>query len=305
MRRSDLTISLITDEVSPSLDEGLAFARAEGIGTVDLRVVDGRNVLALSRPELTETARRVRAAGLEVSCICTPLLKWSPPGKASQTKGDQFGFELGDRPPRDVYAEAFAAAEILGARHLRIFSYLAYDGYRVDDLRGPMDDLLALAEKFDMKLHVENEGVCNIAGFAELETLVTAYRHPRLRALPDIANAFIRSMPPSAADLAAAAAVQRYAAHQGLRQGGRPLRRRGRGRRPARAAAGGDAAFTRRAADADDRDACPLRARRHHAAIDPRAAPHDRRDRARLSDANKKSGGQQWQLQAHKQPADR
>ena len=40
MRRSDLTIGLITDEVSPSLDEGLAFAREEGIGTVDLRVVD-------------------------------------------------------------------------------------------------------------------------------------------------------------------------------------------------------------------------------------------------------------------------
>ena len=44
--------------------------------------------------------------------------------------------------------------------------------------------------------------MCNIAGFAELEALVTAYRHPRLRALPDIANAYLRSMPPSAADLA-------------------------------------------------------------------------------------------------------
>ncbi len=46
------------------------------------------------------------------------------------------------------------------------FSYLAYDGYRVDDLREPIDELLVLAEKFDMKLHIENEGVCNIAGFA-------------------------------------------------------------------------------------------------------------------------------------------
>ena len=190
MRRSDLTLCLITDEVSPSLDEGLAFARAEGIGTIDLRVIDGRNVLALSRDELADAARRVRAAGLSVSCICTPLLKWSPPGKAAQAKGDQFGFELGDRAPGVVYAQAFEAAEVLGARNLRIFSYLAYDGYRVDDLRGPIDDLLALAEKFDMKLHVENEGVCNIAGFAELEALVTAYRHPRLRALPDIANAY-------------------------------------------------------------------------------------------------------------------
>jgi sugar phosphate isomerase/epimerase len=202
MRRSDLAIGLITDEVSPSLDEGIAFARAEGIGAIDLRVVDGRNVLALSRDELADVARRVKASGLAVSCICTPLLKWSPPGKTSQAKGDQFGFELGDRPPHEVYAEAFAAAEILGARDLRIFSYLAYDGYSVGDLGEPIGELLALAGRFDMKLHVENEGVCNIVGFTELEELVTAYRHPRLRALPDIANACRRSKPPSAADLA-------------------------------------------------------------------------------------------------------
>ena len=127
MGHSDLTICLITDEVSSSLDEGLAFACEEGIGTIDLRVVDGRNVLALSREELADAARRVRAAGLSVSCLCTPLLKWSPPGKSARTAGDQFGFELGDRAPRDLYAQAFMAAEILSARNLRIFSYLAYD----------------------------------------------------------------------------------------------------------------------------------------------------------------------------------
>src|SRR5215469_16825569 len=201
MRRSDVTICLITDEVSPSLDEGLAFARKEGIAAIDLRVIDGRNVLALSRDELAEAARRVRAAGLSASCICTPLLKWCPPGKTAKTAGDQFGFELGDRAPRDVYAQAFTAAEILGARNLRVFSYLAYDGYSPDDLRGPIEDLLGLAEKFDMKVHVENEGVCNIAGFAELEALMTKYRHSRLRALPDIANAYRSSQAPSAAEL--------------------------------------------------------------------------------------------------------
>jgi len=202
MRRSDLTISLITDEISPSLDEGLAFARQENIGAIDLRVIDGRNVLALTRDELADAARRVRAAGLSVSCICTPLLKWSPPGKTAQGEGDQFGFQLGDRSPRDVYVLGFEAAEILGARNLRVFSYLAYDDYIVDDLREPLEELLALSEKFDMKVHIENEGVCNIAGFAELEAAVMAYRHPRLRALPDIANAYRSSRPPAADDLA-------------------------------------------------------------------------------------------------------
>lgn len=202
MRRADLTIALITDEVSPSLDEGLAFAREEDIGTIDLRVIDGRNVLALSRDELTDAARRVRSAGLLVSCICSPLLKWSPPGRTSLAAGDQFGFALGERAPREVYAQAFAAAEILGARNIRVFTYLTYDGFRLDDLRSPVDELLVLAEKYDMTLHVENEAVCNIQGFAGLEALVTAYRHPRLRALPDIANAWLKSKPPSAADLA-------------------------------------------------------------------------------------------------------
>ena len=202
MRRADLTLSLITDEVSPSLDEGLAFACAEGIGTVDLRVIDGRNAVGLTRGELAGAAQRVRASGLSVSCLCTPLLKWSPPGKAARAKGDQFGFELGERTPGEVYAQAFEAAQVLGARNLRIFSYLAYDGYRTQDLREPIDALLLLAEKFDMKVHIENEGVCNIVGFAELEALVNAYRHPRLRALPDIANAYRRGMPPLAADLA-------------------------------------------------------------------------------------------------------
>jgi len=203
MHRSDLTISFITDEVSASLDEALDFAQAQDIRSIDLRVLDGSNVLSLAREELAGAARRVRAAGLSVSCLCTPLLKWSPPGKTSPKKGDQFGFELGERAPSAVFAQAFEAAEILGARNLRIFSYLTYEDYRVDDLFAPLGDLIALAEKFDMKLHVENEGVCNIAGFADLETLMLACRHPRLRALPDIANAQrSSSMPPSAAALA-------------------------------------------------------------------------------------------------------
>jgi sugar phosphate isomerase/epimerase len=195
-------ISFITDEVSASLDEALVFARAHEIRSIDLRVIDGSNVLSLARDELAGAARRLRAAGLSVSCLCTPLLKWSPAGKTSQRKGDQFGFELGDRAPNALFMQAFEAAEVLGARNLRIFSYLTYEDYRVDDLFAPLGDLITLAEKFDMKLHVENEGVCNIAGFAELETLMLACQHPRLRALPDIANAQRSSMPPSAAALA-------------------------------------------------------------------------------------------------------
>jgi sugar phosphate isomerase/epimerase len=202
VRRSQLTLCVITDEVSPSLDAGLAFAKSEDISTIDLRMIDGKNAVDLSDGELADAARRIRDAGLTVSCLCTPLLKWSPPGKAAKTKGDQFAFDLGTRTPSSVYARTFEVAERLGARHLRIFSYLAYDGFELSDLRPALDELIPLAEKADKKLHVENENVCNLVSFPNLEALVTSYRHPRLRALPDIANAINGGHPPSAADIA-------------------------------------------------------------------------------------------------------
>ena len=51
-------------------------------------------------------------------------LKWSPPGKTALAKGDQFGFELGGRTPSTLFAHAFEAAEILGARNLRVLQLL-------------------------------------------------------------------------------------------------------------------------------------------------------------------------------------
>ena len=202
MERSDITLSFITDEVSPHLEAGLKFAQAESLSAIDLRVIDGRNAIELPRDELLQAAGLVRSYGMSVACVCTPLLKWSPPGKSASAMGDQFGFELGDRAPDSVYIQAFEAAEVLGARDLRIFSYLAYDDFRFQDLRQPFDLLLTLAEKFDMKLHVENEVVCNVVDLSQLYAIVAEYKHPRLRALPDIANAYRAGIMPSVDDIA-------------------------------------------------------------------------------------------------------
>ncbi len=201
MRRNQLTLCLITDEVSPLLDAGLTFCKIEDIPAIDLRMIDGKNAIDLSDAELDDAARRVRAAGLTVSCLCTPLLKWSPPGKAAGTKGDQFAFDLGDRTPATVFARTFEVAEHLGARNLRIFSYLAYDGFELSDLGPALDDLLPRAEKTGIKIHVENENVCNVVSFPSLEALVSRYRHPCLRALPDIANAIRGGHPPTTDDI--------------------------------------------------------------------------------------------------------
>lgn len=197
------TISVITDEVSPRLEDGIAFALEEGVSVVDVRSIDGINFLSLTPTAQKAAAWQIMDAGLKVGCLATPLLKWSPPGKAARTAGDQFGFDAKGRSNTELYSDAFEAAAILGARDLRIFTFLTYDEFAVSDLQRDLDELLQLAERHDAVLHVENEPVCNVDGVGELIRLMQAWRHPRLRALLDIGNAWWAGKPPSDAELMA------------------------------------------------------------------------------------------------------
>jgi sugar phosphate isomerase/epimerase len=203
MPASQPTIGVITDEVSPRLEDGIAFALEQGLTSVDVRSIGGINFLSLDRPEQQRAARVIRDAGLSVGCLATPLLKWPPPGRGATTLGDQFGFDRKGRTDAQLYAEAFEAASVLGTRNLRIFSFLTYGGFQLDDLRPDLEKLLKLAEAHDAVLHVENEPVCNIRTVPDLMQLMQAWRHPRLHALLDIGNAWWAGAPPTAADLEA------------------------------------------------------------------------------------------------------
>ncbi len=198
-----IRLSVITDEVSPDLGVSLRFASAEGLGTVDIRSVGGVNFLSFERTRQIEIAREIRDAGLRVGCFATPLLKWAARGRESGRAGDQFGFDVRGRTTAELYDDAFAAAEILGTRNLRIFSLLTYADFKLDDLEEDYAALLSRAEKYDMVLHAENEPVCNIRTVADLIRLTQAWRHPRLRALLDIGNAHYTGAVPTAAELAA------------------------------------------------------------------------------------------------------
>jgi sugar phosphate isomerase/epimerase len=203
MQHPPYTLSVITDEFSPRLEDGIAFAVEEGLKTVDVRSIDAVNFLSLDRPAQERVAEHIKAAGLAVGCLATPLLKWPAPGKESAAMGDQFGFDANGRKPAQIYRDAFEAAKLLDTRNLRIFSFLTYDGFKVEDLREDLELLLKLADEYDAVLHVENEPVCNIRSVADLVRLMEAWRHPRLKALLDIGNAWWAEMRPSEADIVA------------------------------------------------------------------------------------------------------
>jgi len=197
-----ISVSLITDEVSPVLADGLRMAAEEGLRTVDIRSIGGVNFMSLDNAARRSAAKEIRDAGLNVGMLATPLLKWPAPGQTATDMGDQFGFDTKGRTTDQLYEDAFHCAEILRARNLRVFSLLRYDGFDLADLDADYAKLVVLAERHDMTLHIENESVCNLLTVADLVAAMHRWNHPRLLALLDIPNAWRRERP-SEADIEA------------------------------------------------------------------------------------------------------
>ena len=190
-----ISVALITDEVSPVLGDGLRMAAEEGLSQVDVRSIGGVNFLSLDETAQKAAALEIRHAGLAVNTLATPLLKWPAPGHAAADMGDQFGFDTRGRSTDQLYEDAFRAAAILGARNLRVFSLLRHEGFQLAGLDRDYEKLIRLAERHDATLHIENEHVCNAHSVADLVAAMHRWRHPRLRALLDIPNAWRRARP--------------------------------------------------------------------------------------------------------------
>jgi sugar phosphate isomerase/epimerase len=193
---SSHTIAFINDELKAPLASAIAFAHANKVDAIEVRSIEGRNFIELPPAEQRDVAGRLKDAGLKVVGLASPLLKWDAPGRASSDKGDQFGFDIGQRTLADVARLAVDAAHSLGTRNVRIFSYLTYAGFTARDLAPALDELLRIAEREDLVLHVENEAVCNIMSDIDLLALAQAYRHPRLKVLLDIGNIYAAGIVP-------------------------------------------------------------------------------------------------------------
>jgi sugar phosphate isomerase/epimerase len=165
-----LALSVIGDEIGPSLDEMISFAREHGVSRLDMRTVGGRNLLGMTTEEVIEISRTLEKAGLTVPTFVSPLFKWPAPGKLARGGKVDFAFDPKLCPAEDPVAHAIQIAVILGAPHMRIFSYLRHDGFRPSDFTGPKSfmKLMGLAYTYDISLQLENEPVCNIGNIAEL-----------------------------------------------------------------------------------------------------------------------------------------
>jgi sugar phosphate isomerase/epimerase len=225
-----LALSVIGDEIGPTLDEMISFAHEHGLKRLDMRTVNGRSLLGMTKEEVVAISRRLEEEGISVPAFVSPMFKWLAPGKAPSGGKVDFAFDPAQCPVNDVVNHAMQIAVILGAPHMRIFSYLRYDGFKPKDLwqlSGDLSKLMGLAGHYDITLQLENEPVCNIGNIAELADLFTPREsaakegsedeepeeeeeeegaNPNrnqiyLRPLVDIANAWATGEKPSDADI--------------------------------------------------------------------------------------------------------
>ena len=199
-----LALAVIGDEIGPSLPEMLSFCVENDVRRLDMRTVDGRNLLGMSLDEVHVVGDTLRKAGIEVPTFVSPVLKWAAPGKAFDGGKVDFAFDPSTCPTDDPLAHAFDVAAVLGATKIRVFSHLRYPGFDPDDIAGAIDRLADLAKATDIIVEMENEPVCNIGSVAELARFFKAQPEtsPLLRPLVDIGNSWFMDAPPTDADIA-------------------------------------------------------------------------------------------------------
>ena len=129
-----LALSVIGDEIGPSLEEMISFAHEQGLTRLDMRTVGGRNLLGMTKEEIIKISRTLEKAGLSVPTFVSPLFKWPAAGKSMAAGKVDFAFDPTLCPAEDIIDHAIEIAVILGAPHMRIFSYLRHPGFRPSHL---------------------------------------------------------------------------------------------------------------------------------------------------------------------------
>lgn len=193
---SRIAIGAITDEFSPALEVALDAMAPLGLTGVELRVVDGKNILDLDDEEIEQARRKIQARGMRVVAIASPVLKCTlpdAPAVDSRFQQDTFNsrHQYADQPR--LAQRAFAIASRLDAPIVRVFSFWRTidPAQCFDRIVSALGQLAEDAARAGLVVGLENEHACNIATAEETTRLMDALDHPALRIVWDPANALV------------------------------------------------------------------------------------------------------------------
>lgn len=139
-------LSAFSDEYASDFDKQLEGLRQNGITHMEIRGVNGKNILSLTDEEVAEVRAKLDASGIQLSSIGSPL------GKISITDPME--------PHLEMTRRAVQIAKALGTRNIRMFSFYIPDGkyaeYR-NEVISRLAAMCEIAEAEDIFLCHENE----------------------------------------------------------------------------------------------------------------------------------------------------
>lgn len=144
-----LILSAFSDEYADGLVEQCEALNGFGIEYMEMRGVDGKNVSALTKSEVSEAKSKLADHGIRVSSIGSPL------GKISLDGDIVAHLETAKR--------IFETANTLGAKYIRMFSFYLPEGKRREECKGQVLDelekLVVLSQEYGVTLCHENEAL--------------------------------------------------------------------------------------------------------------------------------------------------
>lgn len=171
-------VSGFADEIADDLETQLDVLESEEITHVDLRGVNGENVLDLSDEDVADVAETLDKRGINVTSIGSPIGK--------------IGIEDPFDPHLKRFERALELADRFDTHRIRVFSYYMPDG---DDPQGHRDEVLRRtraiverAEEADVLLLLENEKDLYGDVPERVRDILTAIDSPHLKSVFDPAN---------------------------------------------------------------------------------------------------------------------
>ncbi len=177
-------LSLLTDEIAKSPAEAIAFCKQYDVKFVELRGVPGGGgtYAFLDESKLLPAAKELADAGLTVSFLNTPMLKFGMPGTEPARRRTETAEQKTKRQDREKQQfdqrledlrKAIRAAHIFKVHDVRVFTFsrVAEPAALFPKIAPILDEMAAIAEKEGVRLLVENEASCNVATSAELRQI--------------------------------------------------------------------------------------------------------------------------------------
>jgi sugar phosphate isomerase/epimerase len=170
-------LSVITDEIDARLGSALDVCEDLGISAVELRTVDGVQVVDQAPERLGALRQELDSRGFRVCALASPFLKCG----------------RGEDPPAQerVLDRALQAASILSAPVVRAFAYWREPdpGAALPELGRRLSRAAERASGAGVTLALENEHECNVATSAEALAALDTADAPALRLIWDPGNA--------------------------------------------------------------------------------------------------------------------